>query len=283
MNESFDLNYSQDALLNRTYLYDGLNSINLYVEDVDSEYLYETIFKRLLGEAYNVKSIFPCGGKQGVIDAFKERGRFTEGIKNVYVVDGDFDRVLFPDSMIVDSHFVYLDQYNIESCIINEEGLIHYVKSNLKCLDVKAHELLKYNEWRNRIIGEAKDLFFCFCYVQKYNLSYPNVSDNHYNYLDQKTGFLRQDNVIEKYCDKLKLNDPNVMTEIENIKENFKSRFYENYEMLICGKFLLSSLHSYMFTIIKRSLKKEDMLFHFAQTFDLNRLQTVKDVCINDS
>mgnify|MGYP006922428977 CR=1 FL=1 len=35
-----NLSYSQEALATRFILFQGLNSINLFVEDVGSEYLY---------------------------------------------------------------------------------------------------------------------------------------------------------------------------------------------------------------------------------------------------
>ena len=138
-----DLQYSSSALLSRISFFDGLNDINLFVEDTDSQYIYETIFKRLLGEQYNIQTIFPCGGKPAVKEMYLERGCNTDGIKNVYVVDGDFDRLLFPEEMIDDPQFVYLKMYNIESCLINESGLCNLVKSKLKCLDVEACERLK--------------------------------------------------------------------------------------------------------------------------------------------
>ena len=158
------LEYSSEGLLNRVEFYKGYNDINLYVEDENSQYLYETIFKRLLGDRYAIKTIFPCGGKINVKKAFEEYGEQNEDIKNVYVVDGDFDEFLFPERMVLNSHFVYLKMYNIESCIINEEGLCSIVKGKLKCVDIEAREKLDYKGWRNRIINEAKELFFCYCY-----------------------------------------------------------------------------------------------------------------------
>ena len=83
MGDSELLEFSQEALLNRASFYSGYNDINLFVEDTDSEYFYETIFKRLLGKDYIIKTIFPCGGKPGVIKMFEERGKVTEGKKNV--------------------------------------------------------------------------------------------------------------------------------------------------------------------------------------------------------
>ena len=97
------LEYSFDASLNRTLFYSEFNDINIYVEDINKEYEYETVFKRLLGDEYRISSIFCMGGKIGVIKAFEENKKQNINDLNFYIVDGDFDRYIFPEKMIKDS------------------------------------------------------------------------------------------------------------------------------------------------------------------------------------
>lgn len=59
-----DLMYSSEALAARFLLFQGLNDINLIVGDKDREYIYETIFKRMLGEQYHISTIFAAGVNQ---------------------------------------------------------------------------------------------------------------------------------------------------------------------------------------------------------------------------
>ena len=89
------LEYSFDASLNRTLFYSEFNDINIYVEDINKEYEYETVFKRLLGDEYRISSIFCMGGKIGVIKAFEENKKQNINDLNFYIVDGDFDRYIF--------------------------------------------------------------------------------------------------------------------------------------------------------------------------------------------
>lgn len=77
-----DLTYSSEALAARILLFQGLNEINLIVEDTDREYIYETIFKRMLGEQYNISTIFAVGGKLEVKARYYEFGNETDGINN---------------------------------------------------------------------------------------------------------------------------------------------------------------------------------------------------------
>jgi len=276
-----ELLFSTEALKSRLDFYDGLNDINIFVEDSDSQYLYEEIFQRLLGKAYSIKTIFPCGGKQAVIDTYIERGSHTDGVRNVYLVDGDFDRLLFPENMIVHPQFVYLKRYNIESYLINETGLCKLVKGKLKCIYDVAHAKLKYADWFQRIIGEAKELFLCYCYIQKANLGIPNVNRNHYDFLDQKTGFKRNDGKFESFRNELYEKYPEAQEQIENIRADFEKLYGNHYEILICGKFLLSSLHDYLHTIIGRPTPKDDLIWCLVETFDVNQLDYVRAACLN--
>ena len=170
--------------------------------------------------------------------------------------------------------------YNIESCIINEIGICSLVKGNLGCMDAEVHARLKYNDWWLRIIDEAKELFLCYCYIQKHNLGIPNVDRSHYEFLDNKTGFKRTDGAFESYREQLSKDFPDAQREIENLRSDFRNRFGLHYEIIICGKFLLSSLHDYLYTIINRSIPKKDIIWCLVNSFDLSKLDNVKRACL---
>ena len=280
MEEVTGLDFSTEALQNRPNFYEGFNDINLFVEDAESQYFYEEIFKRLLGDRYSIKTIFPCSGKPAVIKMFNERGSVTANVRNIYIVDGDFDRVLFPEKMISNPQFIYLKKYNIESCLINELGLCKLVKSKLKCIDAEAIAKLKYKTWFTRIVDEAKELFLCYCYIQKFHPEKPNVNRSHYEFLDHKTGFKRKDGSFESYRNELYSEYPDAKEKIETIRSEFMTRFGNCYDILICGKFLISSLHDYLYTIIKKSIPNDDLLWCLVENFDVEELDYVRKACI---
>lgn len=274
------LEFSSDALLVRSDFYDGHNDINLYVEDEDSQYLYEEIFKRLLGDDYNIETIFPQGGKLSVIKAYKEKGRSTDGIRNVYVVDGDFDRLIHPDTMVNDPQFVYLRMYNIESCLISEAGVCSIAKGKLKLVDEEVRQKVRYSDWYSRIVNEAKELFLCYCYIQKQRLNIPNVNRNAYDFIDYKTGFQRTDGSFERYLSNLCELHPSAKEGIEEVRGDFLRQFGNHFERLICGKFLLTSLQKYLYVIVGCSIPNDDILIQLARTFDVGELEYVKDACL---
>lgn len=273
------LDFSPEALLVRSDFYDGHNEINLYVEDAGSQYLYEEVFKRLLGSDYNIKTIFPQGGKHNVIKAYREKGRSTDGIRNVYVVDGDFDRLICPEQMVNDSQFVYLHMYDIESCLIGEAGVCSIAKGKLKCIDEEVREKVRYSEWRARIVDEAKELFLCYCYIQKEALGIPNVNRNDYEFLDQKTGFQRTDGSFERFQSELFESYPDAMEGVEVLRREFLHLYGQCFERLICGKFLLTSLHDYLYTVVEYSIPKDDILFQLARSFDVRELAYIREAC----
>lgn len=63
MNEG--LHFTKEAEINRYLFYADLNDINIFVEDKDREYEYETIFSRMFEGKYKIASIIAAGGKKG--------------------------------------------------------------------------------------------------------------------------------------------------------------------------------------------------------------------------
>lgn len=246
------LEYSENGLRNRMLFYSGNNDINIYVEDSGKEYLYEEIFKRLLGESYRITSIFPLGGKMQVLKEYVRKGESSSnGNPNVFLLDGDFDRYLDyenvnkddytgpvdDDSMLEDfilgkmfksKSVIYLESYNIENYYIDENAIVSYIKGILKKTDSEISQILDYSTWRSRIVEESKDLFLIYCFIEKYKnkygykyngdnskLSIKTVSRGAFPFLDVKTGFKSNSNELENLYKEVK-----EALEIENPKMN---------------------------------------------------------------
>ena len=56
--------------------------------------------RRLLEDKFCIRAIFSLGGKSNVKKLYREFGNNTGGVKNYYIVDGDFDRYIDSESMI---------------------------------------------------------------------------------------------------------------------------------------------------------------------------------------
>lgn len=283
MNDKLDdLFYSDEALSTRFLYFQELNEINLFVEDVNMEHAYETIFKRLLKDKYNIKAIFPLGGKSQVKKHFIEFGDKTDGIKNFYIVDGDFDRYICPNDMIDSPCFIYLKAYNIESYFLDEKACIQFAKGRLKCMDKEVESRLKYKNWQERIVKEASKLFLCYCFVQKYCLGIKTISRSPYLFINDKTGFERKDNTFNQYWQEILRLAPNAKDKIIEIDNIYKSINGLNYYNLICGKFLFNSLCCYLRKIIRSTFNKEDFKWHLINHFDISKLDYIKNIIVKD-
>ena len=279
---SDELIYSPEAAATRFLFFQGLNEINLFVEDADMEYIYETIFKRLLGEDYNIKAIFPLGGKPKVKERFLEFGESTNGISNYYIVDGDFDRYINQDNMIDSPCFIYLETYNIENYFLDEDACIQFIKGYIKRMDAEVKKKLNFSYWKNRIVDEASKLFLCYCFIQKYYPSIKTLSRSPYLFLDDKTGFERIDGAYEQYWNnEIIALDKNAKNKIQEIDDIYKNINGLNYYNLICGKFLLDSLYCYIRSIIKKKYNKEDFKWHLINHFDISSLDYIKNIILN--
>lgn len=244
--------YSENGLRNRSLFYGKDNDINIYVEDSGKRYIYEEIFKRLLGKNYRIESIFPLGGKKQVLKEYVRKGESgSNGNPNVFLVDGDFDRYIgyesankndykgetndeselnnFISGKIFESKSViYLKSYNIENYFIDENAIISHIKGILEKTDSEIFQILDYSKWRNRIVNESKDLFLIYCFIEKYKnkygykyngdnskLSIKTVSRGAFPFLDVKTGFKSNSNELENLYKEVK-----EALEIENPKMN---------------------------------------------------------------
>ena len=283
MNDLGDLRYSDEANITRFLYYKDLNEINIFFEDKGKEYLYETILKRLLGDRYKIESFFGLGGKDNVKKAFLEYGiedKENPSKKNIYIVDGDFDRYIFYDDMINSPNFIYLKTYNIENYFIDENACLSFVKGQLKLCDCEVKEKLKFSYWQKRIVEESSKLFLVYCFVMKFHSKIPSVSRKAGEFLDQNTGFERTDKSYENYWTEIQSIDTEAEKRILDIKNKYIEINGEDFFNLICGKFLFKSLCWYIKKIIESSFNQDDFEWHLINNFDITKLNYVKEYII---
>lgn len=274
------LSFSPEAKDIKFLFYHGLNDFNLFVEDTHDEYLYETLIKRLLeGYKYNLNDIFPLGGKQGVIKHYMQYGAEQDGIKNFYIVDGDFDRYIKSENMINDKCFLYLHAYNIENYFIDEEACLKFVKGKWQLRDSEVKRKLNFNFWRTKITDQAKKLFLCYCSIQKYNPEIVNVSRGPYAFIDN-TGFERE-SAFDDYYNQILEKDPQIDIHMSEIESIYEQVYGTDYFYFICGKFLLTSLSCYIKSIKRKPFENEDFKWFLVNNFDITKLNYVRNALVS--
>ena len=276
-----DLQFSLEATIASIKFYEDINQIHLIVEDKGKESEYETIFKRLLKEQYNIEKIFAVGGKLNVKKCYEEL-KNEKSLYVIFLVDGDFDRYKDPRGMINDKRFIYLETYNIESYFIDENACSMFVKSRTHLLDEDVEHKLRFKEWYSKIIGQAKDLFFIYCYLQIYNPQIPTIENGPYFFIDQKTGFKKEDTTFEQYKYSIYAQDRNAQYRINEIISIYKQLHGNDYSYLICGKFLFCSLKNYIYNILKKysnnySISDNEFRWYLIYNFETEKLSYVRD------
>lgn len=246
---NYDLQYSDDALDVRADMIDTANSeIVVFVEDIDKEYFYEKIFDRLFDNENVLLKPIGLGGKNKVISRFNENKEKEES-NYFYLVDGDFDRYIGRE-LIEHDRFIYLEAYNIENYIIDENVIYNFLTGKLKKTKREVRKLFNFNQWKDKIVDESKKLFLCYAFIQcyllniedseiiidkKYNakgksfLSIENVSRSPFEFLNPYTGYEQVGN-FDKYYREVVLR-----LCIENGFENFSS-----IEVIKCDKLIKS-------------------------------------------
>ena len=274
---SDELYYSSEALATRPLFYQELNDVNLFVEDVGLEYVYETIFKRLLKDKYRITAIFALGGKTNVKHKYTEVGSSINGVKNFYIVDGDFDRYIAPNKMINDECFIYLKTYNIENYFVDQYACEQFAKSKIKCLDREVTVRVGFADWKKRIVNEAKKLFLYYCLIQKFNLGIQTLSRSEYQFIDQKNGFERTDDSFEEFKNSVLNLFPDAEDKIIEIASAYEKINGDDYSNFICGKFLLKSLYCHLRNIANKKFSTDDFKWYLVNNFDISKLNYIKE------
>lgn len=280
MSEIVDsLTYSEDALSNRSIFLSSLNDINIFVEDVGKEYIYEEIFERLLGDRINIFCIFPLGGKDAVKRKHDASGMFdSDGKLNIFIVDGDFEN-LWDDEKRISPNFIYLDRYNIESYYCNKESIVKYMRSFMKKPRDQIETLLNFDSWIDLLRQELGKLFILFALVQHNCPTIPNVSLGASKFL-APDGHLDSDKYVhykEQVIDKVGSLDPL----IEEVREKIHCQFTgceENKVLsIICGKYQIESLCRHIAISFGKNINRENISNWLIMSFDLEPLRFIKD------
>lgn len=276
MSSKKELSFSNNAELSRLYFLVGNSDFIFFVEDLDKEYEYDNILRRLFENDERKFTIISMGGKPKVKDIFQKYNSFFENKPCFYIVDGDFDLIIHTEDMIRSENFIYLEYYNIENYFIDKTAVHSFMGNKLKKCNEELIAKVNFDDWLIRIIDEAKDLFLIYCAIQKSNPQLQNVARSNYKFLDRNTGFA-QKNAYEDYHKEIQSKIPNIDEEINCVFNNYSRIYANNYFPLICGKFLLLSLYLYLRKLSKFNFSQDELRWFLINTFDINKLGFIKD------
>ena len=278
-----DLTFSKEALSNRTLFLSTFNDINVFVEDVGKEYIYEEIFERLFDGQINIFTVFPLGGKDAVIKKQNETNIYdNSGKLNVFLVDGDFD-ILWEDQKVIAPNLIYLTRYNIESYYCSKEAILKYMRGFLKCTRDEVEANIHFEEWSDFFKDEAGRLFVLFAIVKRYQIDLPNVSTATGKFLDADGRLLSQqfEDYNKSIIEKMGPLEPYINEIYEKINEKIVDDGSEKILSIICGKYQMESLCRHLKKCCHKNINRETFRSVLISSFDLEPLFFLKNAIIH--
>lgn len=274
MSETFDLFYSDEALLSRVIFLSSPECISIFVEDEHKEYEYEEIFEKLLPPNIKISCIFPTGGKPKLEEAYELFGNSIEYGKTFFIADGDFDSAL-NNPMICASNFLYLKKYNIESYLLNKEAVIQFMRPKLKKTIKATEKIIGYDEWILNIDAFFKEIFKVHFLVQKYCPEIKNVSRGFAMFIT-KNG-LPDYSKLQKYKEEISTYIPDIETKINEASAVLEECYGCEVGSYVCGKCLVGCLSRHVNSFIKKKLNDEEVKSFLVSNMECSNLHYIKD------
>ncbi|WP_044748893.1 DUF4435 domain-containing protein [Bacillus alveayuensis] len=266
--DSYDsLTYSIDGEFNLSLFLSSYNDLMIYVEDKDRPNIYESLFKRLLGNEIKIENIHLSGGKERVKELYK---KYKENpiTPCFFIVDLDFDD-LHEKEKVSDENFLYLDRYSIENYLVDEHVGGVFLNGRLQIGEEKCREIIKFKEWLNEISQGYKYLICIFLCIQSLELPIENTSEDAGRFIKDKSWELDSEK-IQKYYEKAlslalqKGKYEEFLDLMEFYDKKIQSLYHNEIWRVIPGKQLIKIFWRYLVGFCSYKTVYEDDFYHLA-------------------
>lgn len=227
--------------------------------------------------------VIAAGNKSLVLEKYSHNGAISEdGTKHyIYLLDGDFDRYIAPDTLIRNANVVYLDTYCLESSLINLEACISFVQGETHSHDYAVRSGLHFREWKERIVQLSKDLFFSYAVLQQFwnsnhNVEIPSGVSDAQKAINSRNGLVKREK-INSIIQSIKETVVDYDSRLSLIKDRYEEIHQNDYYYLICGKYLLKSLAAHIRNVFAIDRIGPNQLMEFFRThIDKNNFYSLK-------
>ncbi|QNH00394.1 DUF4435 domain-containing protein [Pseudomonas sediminis] len=155
-------------------LFEPLQDIDVYVEDVEDEVFYTSLLKNAAQDRLRISRVFALGNRLKVIRAAQEYS--PSGRRSLFIIDGDLEWV--KDIGGPRLPWLYrLNAYCIENLILRERAAFLILSEELVIDESKATEALNFRHWTNSIEPHLVELFAAYATVHTFKPSYKTVSN----------------------------------------------------------------------------------------------------------
>ena len=155
-------------------LFQPLQNIDIYVEDVYDEVFYKRLLMRVTQNKVRIERVFPQGGRDAVIKAAKSYNKTKRPA--LFIIDGDFEWVIGQSPHRKIPLLYRLDAYCIENLLICEKAVAHILSEERVLSEEDAYLRINFASWATNFKEPLVNLFSAFATAHLHQPSYPTVS-----------------------------------------------------------------------------------------------------------
>lgn len=154
-------------------LFEPLQEIDVYVEDLNDEAFYRSLLKQATQDTVKIARVFSLGCRAAVVSTARNYNHASRPA--LFIVDGDLPWVKGdPPLNIIGLH--QHDAYCVENLLFCEKAIITLFSQELAITEDITSKQLLYTNWTNSIREPLSELFAAFATLNTYNPQAPTVS-----------------------------------------------------------------------------------------------------------
>lgn len=154
-------------------LFEPLQDIDVYIEDVNDEAFYRCLLNHSTNHEIKIARVFELGGRNAVIEAAHSHDQKKR--RALFIIDGDLHWLNgqpSPEILGLHQH----NAYCIENLLLCEKALTSVLCQDLAAAETDVSRSLQYTQWRDHILKPLLELFAAFVAAHVHAPTLPTVS-----------------------------------------------------------------------------------------------------------
>jgi hypothetical protein len=214
------LRYKEFIIPTISLFFKSKNDVDIFIEDSNDEEFYKVLLHRLT-DGKRINKIISCKCKTELIKAC-EADQTDRNRKRIYLADGDLD--LITNTNRKDLKYLHiLDMYCIENHLVDEEGILEVLHSNIVLDKSSIKKQLTLNNYLKSISNPLIELFLHYSITHLHKMGTKTVSNSIGTFCKQNKSLTVLD--IEKVEQKIKELRGEIILKIG--EDNYNNSIYE--------------------------------------------------------
>lgn len=282
------LRYKEFIIPTISLFFRSKNDVDVFIEDSNDEEFYKALLFRLT-EGKRIKKIISCKCKTELIKAC-EADQSDRTRKRIYLTDGDLDLIL--DTNRTDlKHLHVLGKYCIENYLVEEEGILEILHSNIVLDKSTIKKQLTLNNYLKSISNHLIELFLHYSITHLHKMGTKTVSNSIGTFCKQhKTLTILDITKVEQKIQEvrneiiLRIGEDDYNDLIYSLRQKWPSN-YTTLTTIVSAKDYILPLLTFRFKKLKGkesfNLKWESLRLGLAKTSKLDSLNELKNKIIS--